>query len=61
MHKNEREGLIQMLVKSDRNMTLADQGFHLKEEQAQRRVAGDRSGRKCSKKYVFLAKIWYLR
>ena len=32
MHENEGEGLIQMLVKSDRDMILTDQGFHLKEE-----------------------------
>ena len=32
MHKNKGEGLIQMLVKSDRDMILTDQGFHLKEE-----------------------------
>ena len=32
MHENEGEGLIQMLVKSDRDMILTDQGFHLKED-----------------------------
>ena len=32
MHENEGERLIQMLVKSDRDMILTDQGFHLKEE-----------------------------
>ena len=32
MHENEGEGLIQMLVKSDIDMILTDQGFHLKEE-----------------------------
>ena len=30
--------------------------YQKKQKQAQRRAAGDRSGRKCSKKYVFMSK-----